>query len=466
MTETVGKTKHQQVRRVLIITLVLNVAVAVGKILIGAATGALAISADGLHSLVDASGNLVGLVGTQLAGRPPDDSHPYGHERYETLAALVIGALLLLTAWEIVQGVIERLQDSTPPEITLLAFVVMASTLVINIFVSRYQIGQGKRLGSQVLLADAANTSADVWVTSSVIVSMVVMTLWGWVWVDAVMALIITVLIARAAWQVISQTGRVLVDTAPYTPEQLQAWVEAVPSVDKVLRTRSRGPEDAAHIDIDVQVAPAMTADQTNAIAGAIRQKITAELGNVSEIEVHFSPAQDQAPDVALIVRAQADALGLATHEVCVIDGPQGQLLDLHVEVPPNLTLAEAHEQVCQLEEALHQELPQIVEIVSHIEPAANTETETADYVAVGGLADLRMRILALLRRHYPLMGWHKLRIYPAGEGYTTTMHLGLPAEMSVEAAHRIAEDAEAILRAQLPQFTRITIHTEPNESA
>jgi cation diffusion facilitator family transporter len=465
MTNTVGENKYKEVRRVLLITLVLNVAVAAGKIIIGAMTGALAISADGLHSLVDASGNLVGLVGTQLAGRPPDDSHPYGHERYETLAALVIGALLLLTAWEIVQGVVERLQDSTPPEITPLAFGVMLVTLVINFGVSRYQIREGKRLGSQVLIADAANTSADVWVTSSVILSMGLIALTGWAWLDAVMALIITVLIARAAWQVMSQTGRVLVDTAPYTPEQLQAWVEAVPSVGKVLRVRSRGPEDAAHIDIDVQVAPEMTADQTNAIAGAIRQKLTDELGSVSEVEVHFSPAQDQAPDVALMVRAQGDALGLATHEVCVIEGPQGPLLDLHVEVPPGLTLAQAHEQVCQLEEALYQHLPHIVEIVSHIEPAASPEAETPDYQAVGGLAELRTKILALLRQHYPLMGWHKLRVYPAAEGYTTTMHLGLPANISVEAAHRIAEDAEAILRAELPQFTRITIHTEPNDA-
>lgn len=457
-----SKTKHQQVRRVLIITLLLNILVAAGKLVIGAMTGVLAISADGLHSLVDASGNLVGLVGTQLADRPPDDSHPYGHERYETLAALIIGALLLLTAWEIVQGVIERLQDTTPPEITPLAFAVMLVTLLINVFVSRYQNRAGQRLGSQVLVADAANTRADVWVTTSVIISMGIIALSGWAWIDALMALIITVLIARAAWQVISQTGRVLVDTAPYTPAQLQAWVEAVPSVTKVLRVRSRGPEDAAHIDVDVQVAPAMTADQTNAIAGAIRQKLTAELGAVSEVEVHFSPAQTQPPDIALMVRAQGDALGLATHEVRVIEGPQGPLLDLHVEVPAGLTLAKAHEQVCQLEEALYQHLPQIMEIVSHIEPTSHTETETPDYKAVGGLAELRSRTLALLRQHYPLMGWHKLRVYPAADGYATTMHVSLPANISVEAAHRIAEDAEAILRAELPQFTRITIHTEP----
>jgi cation diffusion facilitator family transporter len=186
--------------------LILDLGVATGKIIIGLATGALAITADGLHSIIDSSGNVVGLIATRMADRPPDDDHPYGHGRYETLAALVIGALLLVTAWEIIRGAIERLSGGEPPEITPLAFVVMLGTLITNLFVSRYQIREGHRLQSQVLLADAANTSADVFVTLSVLASMVLIVTLGWGWADIVAALIITVLIGKAAWQVLSQT--------------------------------------------------------------------------------------------------------------------------------------------------------------------------------------------------------------------------------------------------------------------
>src|SRR5690349_24448372 len=101
---------RDQVRRVLLTTLALNVIVAVGKIIVGAASGVLAISADGVHSLIDGSSNVVALVANRIADKPPDEEHPYGHRRFETMAALFIGALLVLTAWEIVNGALESLR--------------------------------------------------------------------------------------------------------------------------------------------------------------------------------------------------------------------------------------------------------------------------------------------------------------------------------------------------------------------
>ncbi|HEX2619025.1 MAG TPA: cation diffusion facilitator family transporter, partial [Phototrophicaceae bacterium] len=99
---------RREVNQVLIITLVLNLVVACGKIVTGLLTGALSITADGFHSLADSTSNVVGLVANTIAGTPPDRDHPYGHQRFETLAALGIGFLLLLTAWETIRGVIER----------------------------------------------------------------------------------------------------------------------------------------------------------------------------------------------------------------------------------------------------------------------------------------------------------------------------------------------------------------------
>ncbi len=175
-----------QVRRVLIITLVLNIAVAVGKILVGALTGAVSITADGFHSLMDGSSNLIGLGANAIAGKPADEDHPYGHRRFETVAALGVGVLLLLTAYEIVTSAIERLTSGESPEISPLAFVVLIATLGVNLFVSRYERAVGKRLNSELLIADAANTGADVFVTLSVLVSMVLVSLFNWTWADPV----------------------------------------------------------------------------------------------------------------------------------------------------------------------------------------------------------------------------------------------------------------------------------------
>ncbi|MCX9078760.1 MAG: cation diffusion facilitator family transporter, partial [Candidatus Methanoperedens sp.] len=324
---------RQQVRRVLIITLILNALVALSKIVIGLWSGALAITADGFHSLVDGLSNVAALIANRIADQPPDEGHPYGHRRFETIAALGIGAFLLVTAWEIISSALERLGGSgESPAVTPLTFAVMITTLIINLFITRYESREGQRLHSELLIADSAHTRIDVFVTISVLASMVLVLL-GWIWADTVAALVIVGLILRTAWQVLRQTGSVLVDTAPYSSEQLKTWVEEVPSVTRVTRVRSRGPADAAQIDIDLEVAPETTADHTAAIANAVRDKLNQHLDGISEVEVHFAPQQNGQPDYALSARAYADALGLATHDVYVSEGQNGKVLEMHVEV-------------------------------------------------------------------------------------------------------------------------------------
>lgn len=453
---------RQQVRRVLLITLVLNLSVAGGKIFIGLATGALAITADGLHSLIDGAGNVAGLLATRLADKPPDADHPYGHTRFETLAALAIGGLLLLTALEVARGVIERLSGGELPVLTPLAFAVMLVTLAINIGVSRYQIRAGRQLNSQVLLADAANTSADVFVTLAVLVSMALVALAGWTWADVVAALVITVLIARAAWQVLSQAGQVLVDAAPYDADQLAAWAQKVPAVERVLRVRSRGTADTAYIDIDIQVQPETTAAQADAIASAVREKLAAHV-DFSEVKVHFVPDYAGEPNHAQVARACADALGLGTHEVRVSEGPAGRVLEMHVEVPAGQTLDAAHDQVSQLERDIQLSLPDLAEIITHIEPAqAEPSGGDHDQDAARTADKLAGQALRLLQQHYADLDWHDLRVYPDDDGFAAVLHVTLPPQITVEAAHRVAEDAETLLRTRLPGLARVTIHTEP----
>lgn len=452
---------RQGVRRVLVITLALNFIVAFGKVAIGLATGAVSITADGFHSLMDGTSNLIGLFANRIAGKPADDDHPYGHRRFETIAALAIGVLLLVTAWEIVSSAIDRLTSGETLEVSPIMFAVLIGTLLVNLFVSRYERREGTRLNSELLIADAANTAADVFVTISVLISMVLVS-FGLTWADPVAALLIVVLIGRAAWQIVSKTGGVLVDTAPFAPAQLIDVVEAVPSVRRVLRARSRGPLDSAQVDIDVEVAPEMTAEHSAAITDAIRDRLEHQFGGISEVEVHFVPAHGVLPDYVLTTRAAADALGVTTHEVRLADTPDGKILEMHVEVAPGQTLGAAHEQVSQLEQQVRASLPDVADVVTHIEPAQIALTD--------GLLpedrEIERDVMTLLHQQYPSIDWHHVHASSYDGGYALTMHVTLPAQITLESAHKIAEAAEMLVRTEIPYVSRVTIHTEPPEIA
>src|SRR5262249_32792179 len=149
--------------------LLLNLGVAIAKIVFGYISGAISILSDGFHSLTDAGSNVVGLVGVRAAGRPPDRDHPYGHRKYETVAAAAVTVFLLLIVVEVLRNAFNHLTGrSAPPRITAAGFVIMLATVGVNLLVIRYESREAERLGSEVLLADAMQTRGDVWTSIAV----------------------------------------------------------------------------------------------------------------------------------------------------------------------------------------------------------------------------------------------------------------------------------------------------------
>src|SRR5262245_20914831 len=132
---------------------VLNLGVALAKIGFGYVSGAISILSDGFHSLTDAASNVVGLVGVRASSRPPDEDHPYGHRKFETVAAATVVIFLLVVMLEVLRNAFNHLTGrSAPPEISAAGFLVMLATVGVNLFVVRYESGEAKRLASEVLL--------------------------------------------------------------------------------------------------------------------------------------------------------------------------------------------------------------------------------------------------------------------------------------------------------------------------
>jgi len=256
----------RSIRRVLIITMLLNFLATGIKLAAGLATGALSVVADGLDSLFDGISNLVGLVGLNLAARPPDSDHPYGHRKFETIAALSIAFLLFLTSWQLLQIAWERWWSDAVPEVNLWTIVAMVASMLIQGGTSYYELRQGRRLKSEVLVADALHTRASILVSFSVLVGLLLVGL-GYPKADPLLAAFVAVMIAKIGVDILRETLPVLVDQAAFDPSQIAQAVDDVGGIESFHRVRSRGAAGSAAIDLHVRVSAEKTVREANVIA-------------------------------------------------------------------------------------------------------------------------------------------------------------------------------------------------------
>ncbi|MFQ5408067.1 MAG: cation diffusion facilitator family transporter [Anaerolineales bacterium] len=456
--------RAREVRRVLWIVLALNLLVTVVKLVIGLATGALAVIAEAFHSIMDASSNIIGLVGMRVAEQPPDRAHPYGHRKYETVAALAIGALLMLASWEILQALVQRIIAGGAPDVETQDIWLLALTFPVNVAVVVYERSKARRLASDLLEADVAHTRTDLLVTVAVIGSLLAVRV-GFVWLDIVVALAIVVLIGATAVGILRRTSDVLADTAVLDPQDVAAIVEALPDVWYVHRVRSRGRPDAVNVDLHVKVDPAMSTQQSHAVASEVERELKDRLPGVVDAVVHVEPGLGKPPSeweaLAVRVRAEADALAVGIHDLHIHAEPGNRYaIEMHVEVDAMLTLGAAHALVDQLEARVSAAVPAVASITSHIEPL---QPNVPGELGLPFDADeLRRTIIAVADAITGPGVAHDVQVHHVDGLLTATVHLTLPAEEPLTTAHARAEEVELRLLSELPQLRRVVVHAEP----
>ncbi len=287
--------RDARTRRVLLAVLGLNLLVALTKFVVARRTGSLSLLADALHSLLDGTSNVVGLIGLAFASAPPDPEHPYGHRRFETLASIAIGMLIAAGAWEIVSQLYERLAtDSPPPVLTWTSASFVAATVLINLGIHRYETREGRALSSPILLADAKHTLTDTFGALVVLVSFGA-TAVGFEAADLIATIIIALLILRTAYQVIAPNLRVLVDAAPLAERDIHSVALSVPGVVSAHKIRSRGTPSEVHVDLHVQLNPEMPLADAHDIAHQVGDAIRHAFPNVHDVLIHTEPAKPAA---------------------------------------------------------------------------------------------------------------------------------------------------------------------------
>jgi cation diffusion facilitator family transporter len=281
--------KSAGVRRVLGGILVANIVVVVVKFIVGFDTNSLAVFGDALQSSVDAANNLFAIFVVRVAAKAPDEEHPYGHAKFETLGALLIALLLALSIFELVRGAIARLLTGAPPlNVSSVALGLLVFTLLVNIAVVWLETRAGQRLNSDLLLADALHTRTDVFITVGVLGGLALSRA-GLAWADPALALIVAVLVGRAGYQILRRSIPSLVDERAFDQTTIQGEAERVSGVVSAYAIRSRTAGDRRFAELTIAVDGQSNVSDAHRIADQVEDRLRDTL-QLDEVTVHVEP--------------------------------------------------------------------------------------------------------------------------------------------------------------------------------
>jgi cation diffusion facilitator family transporter len=285
--------RTRQIRRVLVITLIANLTVVLAKMFAGLAANSLSVLADAAHSSVDAWNNVMALVLARVAGKAPDEEHPYGHAKFETLGALAIVAFLSVTVYELSRSAITRLLGGGEvPLATPFVAGVMFLSAIISYFVASYEERCGRKLHSEILLADAAHTKSDVAASLAVLVGIGLVGL-GYPKADAVFTLLVAVVIARAGWRILQHTIPILVDQRAVAEATIRDITLGTPGVRDCFAVRSRGRAGEVFAELTITVDPRLNVLESHQIADAVERRVADAVG-AREVVVHVEPDEGE----------------------------------------------------------------------------------------------------------------------------------------------------------------------------
>jgi cation diffusion facilitator family transporter len=282
-------TRYRKIRNIMILILFLNLAVSVAKISYGMLTNTLSMQSDGYHSLFDGVSNIVGLVGIQVASKPPDAEHPYGHRKFETLASVFIAVLLISVALKIVSSAFSRFGSSDVPEVTLISFLIMIGTMMVNYFVTTYEYRSGKKLQSEVLIADSMHTKSDIYVSLSVIIGLIAIKA-GFPIIDPLISVVIAGVIIHAGYSIITQSASVLCDKSQIDPEEICKVAYSVKGVLECTTIRTRGVAGNIFMDMRIGVRHDISITESHVIADLVEDRLKERFDGIQDIVIHIEP--------------------------------------------------------------------------------------------------------------------------------------------------------------------------------
>lgn len=289
---------YKKIQYILFVILILNIIVAVSKIVMGNISKSSAMSADGFASLADGLSNVIAILGVYLASKPEDEDHQYGHGKIEIITGLIIGLFLLYAGFNVVMEAIGKIKNPVDINISPLSLLVMLFTLVINIIVAYYEYKKGNELNSPILIADSLHTKSDIFVTVGVIIALILIRLGMPYILDPVASFVVSLMIFSAAYNVFKENINILIDVKIVDDKEVKNLVMTeYPCVKEMHKIRSRGTKNNVFMDMHIQVDPKMTVEESHRLMHNIERTIQKNIEENAHVIIHIEPYFDNKKD-------------------------------------------------------------------------------------------------------------------------------------------------------------------------
>jgi cation diffusion facilitator family transporter len=442
-------------RRTALVSVLAASALVVIKLVTGLATDSLGLLSEAAHSGTDLVAALLTLFALGVAGRPADTGHPYGHGKAEHLAALAEAALLVAASLFVAWRALLRLTGDSATEVDPAWYAIAVVLLVIAIDASRLVVSQraAQRYGSAALQANAVHFGSDLAGSLAVLTGLVLARA-GYPEGDSIAALFVALLVLLAAGRLVRWNVDVLMDRTPIEAEgAARRAIRAIEPAIELRRLRMREAAGRHFADVVIGVSPGAAVGQGHAAADAVEAAVQEAVPG-TDVVVHVEPGDE----AALRERALAAALGVPrvreVHNVSVLTVGGRTEVSLHLKLPGELPLEEAHEVASRVEEAIAEELGGIDSVQTHLEPLAE--------VSRGREARIdRDSVLAVVRAATGREP-RGLRVLSTDEGLVLFLTLGIDPAASLAEAHALASEVEARIREARPEIADVIVHTEP----
>ena len=437
------------------------------KIAVGITSGSLGILSEAAHSGLDLIAALITFFSVSVSDKPADADHQYGHGKIENFSAFVETGLLLLTCgWIIYEAVLRLFFRHIDIEPSLAAFAVMLFSMGVDLWRSRVLGRIAKKYDSQALEADALHFSTDIWSAGVVVLGLLLVLLgrsFHIDWLrdsDPVAALFVAGVVVSVSWRLARRTVDALLDAAP--PGVRSKIQDAVARVDGVLevdRVRIRRAGNRYFADLTVGLARTMTFQRSRQLAGAVSE-VVHEILPDADVTVQPLPRAQHSENIFDRIRAVATHRNLNVHDISVQDITGHLHVEQHIELDERMSLKDAHNQVTELEADLRRDVPEISDILTHIESEPATIETTEELVSD---SELEHRLKTVAAQFPEVLDVHDFVIKRIRGRLYVSLHCTLSDDLSLARVHDIQTELEIRFKQDAPELFRVLIHPEPS---